>query len=71
MAPPDNARARRAALTDVAKETRAVLPDILSQLPTELRVSESELLDAEDLPELEPSVCPRAGCFFKMGLIES
>lgn len=59
MAPPDNARARRAALTDVAKETRAVLPDILSQLPTELRVSESELLDSEDLPELEPSVCPR------------
>ncbi|RYP20009.1 hypothetical protein DL767_009544 [Monosporascus sp. MG133] len=55
---PPHVQARRAALSQIAKETKAVLPDILQQLP-HLQAAQSEVYHLNDLPELEPSACPR------------
>ncbi|RYO85182.1 hypothetical protein DL766_005049 [Monosporascus sp. MC13-8B] len=55
---PPHVRALRAALSQVAKETKAVLPGILQQLP-HLQATQSEVYYLNDLPELEPSACPR------------
>ncbi|RYP20308.1 hypothetical protein DL765_002871 [Monosporascus sp. GIB2] len=55
---PPHVQARRAALSQVAKETKAVLPGILAQLP-HLQATQSEVYHLNNLPELEPSACPR------------
>ncbi|RYP65921.1 hypothetical protein DL771_008051 [Monosporascus sp. 5C6A] len=55
---PPHVQARRAALSQIAKETKAVLPGILQQLP-HLQATQSEVYHLDDLPELEPSACPR------------
>ncbi|RYP52293.1 hypothetical protein DL768_002505 [Monosporascus sp. mg162] len=55
---PPHVQARRAALSQIAKETKAVLPAILQQLP-HLQAAQSEVYHLNDLPELEPSACPR------------
>lgn len=45
-------------LTEVAKETRTVLPDILQHLPN-IQASKSEALFLSSLPPLKPAECPR------------
>ncbi|ORY66458.1 uncharacterized protein BCR38DRAFT_465336, partial [Pseudomassariella vexata] len=55
---PKAVRERRAALAEIAKETKAALPGILQQLP-HLDASSSENLSLDELPPLDPSQCPK------------
>ncbi|KAK9789616.1 hypothetical protein SCARD494_08887 [Seiridium cardinale] len=58
MPPRGPLNARALALAAVAKETQAALPGIVQQLP-HLQPSQSVKHNLEDLPPLDPSLCPK------------